>query len=395
MVFIRLHYFLAFAVMGSQLPYLAVFLQDVKHLSRQQIGYVFAAVSVAVMLTPVLISFLADAHVQPRKLLASICIISAVQLALTTVVEGFWLILLVYASQAFVWAPTFAIQDGLNFAEQQRLKRSGLPQSPYHQTRAWGTVGFIAPSVALYFILQAGVDTTATMITAAVMSFAGAINAFMLPRVTRDETTASKAPTLAALRAISQRQVLIFCIAMWLVHFASGLYYGFTPIYLKDELGLAEKWLGVIPNLGVFGEFFFMLAFGFLSMRFGLRWLMIIGVTCIAVRLALLAFAPTVETAVITQVFHGMQVLILHVAPPIFLNSHARDNFRASIQGVYAMLVMGSARFTSGMIGGAIAEHSVIDVMAVGACTAAVAALLMITLFYPDRKNRDADIVED
>ena len=385
MVFIRAHYFLMFAVMGSQLPYLAVFLQDVKSLTKQQIGYVYAAVSGAVMLTPVLVSFLADAHVQPRRLIAGIGMTSTVLLASMTLAEGFWPILLIYACQAIVWSPMFAIQDGLNFSEQQRRKRSGLSESPYHRTRTWGTVGFIAPSVALYFVLQAGVDTSATMICAAVMAFLAAINSFFLPTVTRAQALSSKTPTSAALKAITQRQVLIFCVAMWLVHFAAGLYYGFTPIYLKDDLGLAEKWLGVITNLGVFGEIFFMLAFGFLMMRFGLRWMMILGVACIAVRLMLLAAIPTVETAVITQVFHGMQVLILHVAPPMFLNSRADDHFRASIQGVYAMLVMGTARLSSGFIGGAIAEHSVIQTLAVGACTSAVAAVLLIALFYPEQ----------
>ena len=43
-----------------------------------------------------------------------------------------------------------------------------------------------------------------------------------------------------------------------------------------------------------------------------------------------------------TQLFHGMIVLALLIAPPIFLNQHAEDRYRHSMQGLYAMAVMGT-----------------------------------------------------
>ena len=62
---VRAQYFFAFGVMGSVLPFLPVFLQE-RGLSRAQIGYVTGVASFGVVLTPVLVTLLADAAVAGR-----------------------------------------------------------------------------------------------------------------------------------------------------------------------------------------------------------------------------------------------------------------------------------------------------------------------------------------
>jgi len=84
----RAQYFLSFGVIGAVLPFLSVFLHD-RGLTRTQIGYVTAAASFGVVLTPVLITLLADAAMAGRVLMAGVFAASGVLLAAVLGVHGF------------------------------------------------------------------------------------------------------------------------------------------------------------------------------------------------------------------------------------------------------------------------------------------------------------------
>jgi PPP family 3-phenylpropionic acid transporter len=220
------------------------------------------------------------------------------------------------------------------------------------------------------------------------MCVGGAVNALLfLPRVDEAslheaERKRSRLPTVAAARALLEPHVLVFCIAMALVHFAAMGYYQFYPLYLTDAIGIEKRWVGLIANLGVVVEIFFMLSFGWLTARLTLRGLMIVGVACLAVRLLLLALVPTHAVAIGTQVFHGMTVLVLHVAPPIYLNTRAADAYRSSIQGLYAMTVAGGARILGSVVTGRVAEHSLTAMFAGCAGLCVIAAGLFYFAFH-------------
>jgi PPP family 3-phenylpropionic acid transporter len=337
---IRAQYFFAFGMMGAVLPFLSVFLKE-RDLTRTQIGYVTGVASFGIVLTPVLITLLADAAVAGRVLMAGVFATSGALLVALLGVHGFWPILACYALHALAFAPAAPLQDGIYFAAAARDRDA----PPYHAVRVWGTIGYIVPSVVLYFVLTRAGSVSPALACGAAMCLAGALNALLfLPRVDERslhdaEQKASRLPTLAAARALREPHVLGFCAAMLLVHMASMGYYQFYPLYLTDARHFEKQWVGLIANLGVVVEIGFMLGFGWLRARLGLRGLMILGVVCIAVRLLLLAFVPSNVVAIGTQVFHGMTVLVLHVAPPIYLNARAGDAYRSSIQGLYAMTV--------------------------------------------------------
>ena len=67
---LRAQYFLAFAVLGSVLPYLSVFL-SAQGLSDAQVGDVTSVTGLAIMLGPVTMTLLADLRVESRWLLTA------------------------------------------------------------------------------------------------------------------------------------------------------------------------------------------------------------------------------------------------------------------------------------------------------------------------------------
>jgi PPP family 3-phenylpropionic acid transporter len=386
---IRAQYFLTYGAIGSVMPFLPVFL-DERGLSRTQIGYVMGAASLGVVLTPVLITLLADTAVAGRVLMAGLFAIAASLLATMVGLHGFWPILACYTLHALAFAPVAPLQDGVYFAAAARDPTA----PPYHAVRVWGTFGYIAPSAVLYFVLTRRDDSVApAMIGGALMCFGGMLNALLfLPRADRQlekqiETRAKRLPTVAAARALLEPHALVFCIAMCLVHFAAAGYYQLYPLYLTDAIGIEKQWVGLIAMIGVVIEIFFMLGFGRLTGWMTLRGFMIVGVAGCALRLLLLAMFATHAVAIGTQVFHGLMALVVHVAPPIYLNRRAGDAYRSSIQGLYAMIVAGGARIVGSIVTGRVAEHSLTATFALCAGLFVLAAGLFFFAFREGKQE--------
>ncbi|MEX1017802.1 MAG: MFS transporter [Phycisphaeraceae bacterium] len=402
---LKANYFLGYALMGSVLPYLPVYLRT-QELTNTQVGYVLGMVGAAILLSPVALTLLADAHLEGKTLLAGIFLASAATLAALLLTEGFWPIFVAHALFALAFVAVMPLQDGLNFQVQAQHRAAGRSAVPYHRVRVWGTVGFILPSLILYVALAAGAPIGATLAVGVGFALLGGLSALTLPRTrplarggapgadvppppenanskleTQNSKLSSRLPTTEALHAMLRPHVLIFCAAIFLAHMANSAYYAFYPLYLTEQAGIANEWVGLITNLGVVLEVFFMLGFGYLLARFGVRWLMVLGTAAMAVRMGLLAAWPTVFIAVATQVFHGLHVLVIHVAPAVFLNRQAQSRYRNSIQGLYAMTIYGTGRILGSVLGGWVADESLLHVFYYASLVCALAAGLFILFF--------------
>ncbi len=394
--------------MGSVLPYLPVFLAD-RGLSDAQVGYVLSLGGLAVLLTPVLTTLLADLRFENRALLAWVFAASAGSLAWLLACKGFWMLLAVHGLFSLAFIPALSLQDGLVFTERGRRLKAGLRVTPYHMVRVYGTVGFILPSVVLYLMMAGGAPIGTSLWCGAVVGVLAMVNTALLPKtrgaVGGSSVTAEvpdphppagldrSTPTSQALRCMLQRDVLLFCVAGWLLQLAAGAFYAFYPIYLVQDIGVDKQWLGPISSVGVSLEIVYMLGFGWLLKRLGLRRLMAIGAAAIAVRMALLAFVPSVGVAVGTQVLHGMMVLVIHVAPPVYLNHRAGPAFRNSIQGLYAMVVFGTGRIVGCILAGHVAEGSATGTLAVFGWSAAAAgvSVVLFAVVFRDRSQAPMD----
>ncbi len=201
-----------------------------------------------------------------------------------------------------------------------------------------------------------------------------------------------KLPTLAAVRALGSPGVRVFCLATFLLQLSAAAYYGFYPVYLTQSVGIEAQWIGLISNLGVLVEVGFMLGCGWLLRKVGMRWLLVLGAGAMAARFVLLGLSPTVVVAVGTQLLHGMTVLVIHVAPPIFLDRRAETGYRNSIQGLYAMAVYGVGRILGNLLAGWVGDAASLETVflyAAGLCVAA--AVLFVVAFAEATADREAD----
>ncbi|MEZ6193981.1 MAG: MFS transporter [Phycisphaerales bacterium] len=86
----------------------------------------------------------------------------------------------------------------------------------------------------------------------------------------------------------------------------------------------------MISAVGVFLEIGYLLIFGWLIKRFGVKGLALIGIAATALRMGLLATVPTLTIAVGTQLLHGLAVVSTFVLPAIYLNHRASSRVIAT-----------------------------------------------------------------
>jgi PPP family 3-phenylpropionic acid transporter len=274
--------------------------------------------------------------------------------------------------------------DGITFSVMKRKEELGITPEPYHMVRVWGSLGFMMPSIILYYPLRTSM--TPIIIVGAAFAITAAITGLLLPNpqlhnVPAPDTGTSRLPTTAAAKRMFTGPLLVFCISSLLLNAASAPSYTYYPLYLTELVKIRQQWVPLINNIGVLVEIFFMLGFAWFISRFGLKRMMIAGACCVAVRMMLLALWPNAFIAIGTQLFHGIIVLMLLVAPPVILNQHADDRFRHSMQGLYAMVVFGLGRLLGNFAAGPIAKWDLRWVYAGSAMLSVVAIALLVVAF--------------
>ncbi|MCE9590825.1 MAG: MFS transporter [Planctomycetes bacterium] len=379
---LKAQYFFAFAVIGSIMPFLPVYLAHLGF-SKTQIGYINSVGAIAVVVTPAVLALLADVHFQTRRLLCFAFLAGGAAFAAMLPATAFWPVLILYGIHCLAFVPALPLQDSLTFHSLHAHAGAGRSHPPYHRIRVWGSLGFMLPSLLIFFALWFSASQRLILIAAIGFCMLGAINSFMLPAVERDPgEPRAGLPTVAAIKTLAEPHMTVFCLALLLMYMSSSVFYGFYPLHLTERVGLDGKWVGLIANIGVFVEVFFMLGFGWIERRIGVKLVLALGIAAWIVRFLLLAASPSLAVALATQVLHGPIVLVLHVAPPVYLNRSASPANRASVQAVYGMLVGGIGRIVGAAIAGHVASIGLPTAFAYAAGLNVLALVLLAFAFH-------------
>lgn len=382
---VRTQFFLCYGFIGCLLPYVVIYLQREIGMTDQEIGWMLAFSSLSVMLSPLILTALADTRISGRRLLGGIFLGSSLAMLLLVLWATPLAAFLCFGFHMFLFISMLPLQDGLHFSVQERRRQSDEKTTPYHQVRVWGTIGFIVPSVILYFFLNQGMGLSIVLYAAVLVGLLGFLNTLFLPDFppggAKPPGLARRGPTLQAARVLLRPRVALFCLAMFFAHLASTAYFGFYPLYLVREVGVSESQAGLIFNVGVVVEVFFILAFGWALRVFGLRRLMIIAAALTALRMGILAAFPNLTMALVGQILHGLIVITLQVGPVVYLNSLAGEEFRNSIQGLYTVAIAGLSRVIGHLFAGQIAAHSLLLLYGIGALSFLLCSFLLLLFF--------------
>lgn len=351
---IRRQFFLTFAVMGSVLPLLTVFLREEGGFSFLQIGVAMSFMAVPTLCSPVVTTLLADRDIDPRKILAASFVFSAVALGLIYFSSSFVLTLAFFFVHGLSFVAIMPLQDGYFFSVAAEAAKEGRREPVYSATRVWGTAGFILPSLVMFYPLSIGMPVGSILPCAVLFCLLGLANAFTLPPVRRGCRPEGGLPTREALKTIFGKEARWLSIGLFFALMAATSFYAFVGNFFDEVVGISPRYIAIIFNLGVLVEVGCTVAMPWLQRRIRLKGIVVLGLACMTLRMVMLAVFPTVAASVAVQVLHGFEVLALYIVPVVFLNRLARDEFRNSIQGVYTMTVVGAARVIGGVAAGCV-----------------------------------------
>lgn len=370
---IRLHFLLVYAVAGAYMPYLPVYLGTDLGLPDAQIGWVSGVYGLSVLVAPLLFTSLADRSLSGRTVVVLCSLLACLALLGLALADSFLAVLPLSFTFSLFYTPQFALLDGLAFSA---IVAAPERAPPYERIRVWGSLGFMLPAFALFFVFHAtSTAGHAAILAAAISAGLAALAGLRLPNfppVARDAGLSAFA-AWHALRGASTRVLLV---AMGLLFAAISVFYAFYGRLLVAS-GIDPAWVGLTVNLGVLAELPLVFAAGALLRRFSVRALLLFGAVSLTLRMALLAGGDPV-LVVASQVLHGPAVLALYLLPPMILNHKAEPALRNSVQGLYAMLCFGVARLLGSVAGGYAAEIELgwAFALAAGFCLVATACLV-------------------
>lgn len=390
---LRFQFFLLSGSFGAVTPYLAILFRD-RGFDEEQVGYAMGISGWAIVLSPALITLIADTSVTPRRLMAVLAALTGACLLGILESSGFWVITAWYFVYSLAVSAMLPLQDGIVFGFARHQERLGVESVHYNQLRVWGTYGYVALLLATVLPVKwtgdAGVGIWFGMAAFCLVL----VNTFALPDRGKRETAkrAQGLPTGEAIAALFGKRTIVFTLAMFLLLAVSSAYHVMYPIYLTEDLGLPRHWLGVVIVFGAAIEVFFIMRLRHWQERWGVRAVMLACVLATVLRFALMFAFPNLAVLVGTQVLHGLMICGMMVIPPVYINGLAKESFRNSIQGVYTMLVIGTSRFFGTALAGHVAavDQRYVNLACLILATSALGLLWMG--FRPENESSGAPV---
>jgi len=346
---IRAQYFLYFGVMGIYLPYFNLYLYHIK-LSGFQIGVLSALRSVLLVLFPVLWGMLADRLKARRAIYVSCNIASAILWSLYLVTTRFeWLVIITLGYGIF-FSPI------ISFLEAITMEVLGKDKLRYGQTRAWGSIAFIA-----VVIVVGGVIDAYPVAIVLPLILAGGLIQSVVSLGAPSVRTAKLKGLSGDTGQLMSRKSIVFLICAFLMLLSHGAYYGFFSIHL-EKLGFGKTFIGISWAVASAAEIIVMIHSGRLFKRFSLESVMVFSFTIAAMRWFLLAFVDSGPVILVTQVLHAFTYGAFHMASILYVDALSSEASKTLGQAVnnavsYGLGLM-AGFFLSGYLYETIGSHA-------------------------------------
>jgi nucleoside transporter len=281
------------------------------------------------------------------------------------------------------------------------LKSFGARVDNFPFVRAFGTIGWIAAGLIIGW---AGLSASPEIFrVAAVVSIALGLYCITLPNVAPDtprgEGVLRQVLCLEAFGLMRQRSFLIFITCATLISVPLAMYYAYASAYL-GTVGIEN--VGGTMSIGQMSELAFMFAMPWLYRRFGVKPLLLVGMSAWALRYALFAIGDGgsgLWAVYLGVALHGVCYDFFFVAGAIYTQTIAvPKGVNAQAQGMLTLFTYGVGMLLGTRIGGLLydqlpATPNVADwhqMWWYPAAAAAVIAILFQLTFRDDRKAEAA-----
>ena len=267
------------------------------------IGSMYGTMALGTIFAPIVVGQIADRYFASEKLMGLLHLAGAVLLYFMSQFESvagqspeavaaaawqFWLLALAYS---LVYSPTLSLSNTVAFANVPDGGRD------FPGLRVLGTIGWIAAGLFVGFGLTRlginGQTSNVPFLLAAGLSVALGVFSFVLPHTPPRGQAGDALPFLKAVGLLQSVPFAVFFGASFLITIVLAFYYGYTGVFIGDKHGVKE-----VSNTMAIGQVAEMLILPFLPFflfRFGMKWVLTLGMLCWGVRYLAFALAPATD----------------------------------------------------------------------------------------------------
>jgi nucleoside transporter len=341
--------FLEFAVWGSWFTVFNVYCatplaKGGLGFNGQQIGSLYGTMALGAIVSMFIAGQLADRVLSGQYLMAIFHLAGAgfmYAMAQTHDYNTLWYLALAYA---LMYNPTIAISNSISFANIPD------PTRDFPTLRVLGTIGWIAAGFAIDYLLPKGSDATnRPLLLCAGLSVVLGIFSFLLPHTPPSGKSGDAIPFISALKLLRQPDFGIFFAVSFVITIALAFYYNFASNFLKDA-GVVH--VASAMTIGQWSELLFMLLLPIALGRFGIKWVLGVGMGAWALRYALFAIGHPMPLIILGVALHGVCFDFFLAAGFIYTDTTAPANIRSSAQALFTFLTYGVGMYIGNELGG-------------------------------------------
>ncbi len=318
------------------------------------IGWAYSVAPIAAIVTPFFMGVFADRFLNAEKLqgillfLSGLAIIAAPRFAAPETANVYLGLLL---------AHTLCFMPTLGLSNTICLKHLADGDRDYPIVRVFATLGWIVAGLVVSFVFKAEATPTQFYL-AGTVAFAVGLYSFLLPKT----PPPAKGQPLdfgelygaGTLPYFKKKPFAVFMFASLLAAAAMMPYWSLGSPF-GNVVGIERT--GAFFSIGQVAELFVLgLVLPIFIKRFGIKWTMIVGVLCWAIRYALFSGAAGAEGSmmwtmmVVAVVLHGFSYDFVFISGFLYVDRHVKEEVRAQAQGLLVVFTQGIGFLLSSQI---------------------------------------------
>jgi len=301
---------------------------------------VYLASPIGSIVSPFFLGMIADRFFAVEKLMGVMHLLSGIfLLCAPSLGAGSPVIFL-----SFMFLHMLCYMPTVGLASATAFHLVGDKEKEFPVIRVFGTFGWITAGFIVSYLLQG--DTTAMpMYIAGAGSLLMGLYSFTLPHIpprgTGKKVAFRDVLGLDVLKQFTSRPFIIFILGLLLISIPFASYFAYVPIFLRSA-GISDPAFKM--TFGQMSEVFFLLLMPWFFKRFGIKWVLIMGLIAWVLRYGLFALAaPDAVTwmMIVGILLHVACYDFVYVAGQIYIDKKANPEIRAQAQGMFVFISYG------------------------------------------------------